>query len=73
MLYDSSSVWNPNNKTNEQTKQNRNSLLGIENKLRVAREGQGWGARVRGNKRYTFPVVKSISQGYNAQSREYSQ
>ena len=36
-------MWNLKNKTNEQTKQNRNRLIGVKNKLVVARGEAGRG------------------------------
>ncbi len=44
ILYDFTYMWNLKTKTNEQTKQNRNRLTDIGNKLMITRAGRGWGA-----------------------------
>lgn len=53
-------MWNLKNETREQTLQNRNSCIDIENILMVAREegGGGKGKKVKGDKMYIFPVIK---------------
>ena len=40
--YDFAYMWNPKNKTNEQTSENRNILMETENK-RCLPEGRVWG------------------------------
>ena len=42
MPYDFAYMWNPKNKTNEQTSENRNILMETENK-RCLPEGRVWG------------------------------
>ena len=37
-LYDFTYMWNPKNRTNEYTKQNRNRLIDTENKMVVNKE-----------------------------------
>lgn len=47
-------------KTSEQTKQRRNRVIDIEDKLMGAREEWRWGwtKKVKGNKRDKLPIVK---------------
>ena len=61
-------MWNLKIKTNQRTKQNRNRLREIENKLVVARleavGGEGRVEEVEGIKRYKFPSLsQSVSRG----------
>ena len=51
--YDFTYMWNLKNKT----KQNKNKLIDTENRLVVARGGEGWAKWVKAVKRYKFPVI----------------
>ena len=69
-------MGNLKNKTNEQTKQNRNELIDAGNKLVVTRGERNWGVGKTGKgdqEVQTFSYKINKSQGCNVQHGEYSQ